>query len=108
MVLNVTSCLESISESLTLNRVNSTLNQVRNYSFQKKFFDWEEVERWFGISIYQSITFAPKDRTSFNIGLWYWSEYVGVYEKRVYLSSNSTTADSQNKDVFDLFNDSFY
>jgi len=63
------------------------LNEFRNYSFQKRFYDWEQRERWFGIQIYQSVKIDGKIG-SVNIGLWFFSEGLGDVEERIYLSCN--------------------
>ena len=75
--------------------ISIELNQLRNYSFQKRFFDWEQKERWFGIQIYRSITFVKNDLKLCSLGYWNWSDSGMEPEKRIFLSkipqSNSTS-----------------
>lgn len=62
-------------------------NPLRNYSFQKRFYDWERRERWFGVQVYESFRLLKGDGEELvSIGLWYFSDVQQEVEQRVYLS----------------------
>ena len=61
-------------------------NPVRNYSFQKRWFDWERRERWFGVQIYRSLRPAAVPDEPFSVGFWLFGNERGEIERRLYLA----------------------
>jgi hypothetical protein len=63
-----------------------TANPLRNYSFQKRWFDWEKRERWFGVQVYRSLRLTAVADEPFAIGIWRFSNEAGEIENRVYVA----------------------
>jgi methionyl-tRNA formyltransferase len=78
------------------------LNALRNYSFQKRFYDWEQRIRWFGLQLYQSLTLLLCDQ-SVNIGIWYWGDNNDSLEQRIYISINNGIKGQGRHPLVDVF-----
>jgi hypothetical protein len=61
-------------------------NPLRNYSFQKRWFDWEKRERWFGVQVYRSLRLTAVPDEPYAIGIWRFSNEAGEIENRLYLA----------------------
>jgi hypothetical protein len=73
-----------------LSRLDGTVpaeaNPLRNYSFQKRWFDWERRERWFGVQIYRSLRLTEVEGEPYALGFWRFSNERGEVEHRIYLA----------------------
>lgn len=73
-----------------LDRLSGTIdvaaNPLRNYSFQKRWYDWEGRERWFGVQIYRSLRITTMPDGACAIGIWRFSNEAGEVENRLYVA----------------------
>ena len=67
-------------------RVAVAVNPLRDYSFQKRWDDWEGTERWFGIQLYRSLRLTGVEGEPFAAGYWRISNPAGEIERRLYLA----------------------
>lgn len=77
-------CSKAIKEK----GIKNELNLLKNLSFQKKYFNWENRERWFGIQIYKSLKIKINSKEVFTIGLWFFGDKSKDLELRLYISIN--------------------
>jgi methionyl-tRNA formyltransferase len=86
LLATVDEAIESVVGVLAENGIRAEANPLRNYSFQKRFYDWEQRERWFGVQIYRSFRLLEMEGEPVAVGLWYFSDCGTGVEQRVYLS----------------------
>jgi methionyl-tRNA formyltransferase len=102
----VAQIVERSNTLLRENRIEAMVNPTRNYSFQKKFYDWEQKEIWFGITIYKSLRLTAIQGEPFALGIWFFGTVTGELEKRLYLSVKPEFADRFGviaKNIFSKF-----
>jgi methionyl-tRNA formyltransferase len=82
--------IDTLCCALNDNNIQYKCNDLKNLSFSRRFYDWEQRERWFGIQIYQSvqITFGS---FPINVGFWYWSDQDLPLCQRLYISLDRDT-----------------
>jgi methionyl-tRNA formyltransferase len=78
-------------------------NQLRNWSFQKRWFDWEQRERWFGVQIYRSLCVTKSTGEQFAIGFWRFSNEAGKIERRLYAALDEKFAASAGESLARTF-----
>lgn len=76
---------------LAKNKISDTkipvkINPLKDFSFQKKFYLWENKEVWFGVQLYQSIRLVDLIGEPFAAGIWFFSDENSEIELRLYLS----------------------
>jgi methionyl-tRNA formyltransferase len=80
---NVNYIIDEVFKKLE-NQYNLEKNPLRNYSFQKRFYNWEQRERWFGVQIYRSFRYKNIQDEPLALGAWYFTQE--KTELRIYLS----------------------
>ena len=73
-------------------RVAVAVNPLRDYSFRKRWYEWERTERWFGIQVYRSLRLTEVDGEPFAAGYWRISNPAGEVERRLYLTVRADQA----------------
>lgn len=81
-----------------------SLNQLRNYSFTRRFFDWEKKEVDFGVQIYQSLVVPKLFGNSLNFGYWVISNPYGHIEHRLYCGVTPQTTGITENLLIEAFN----
>lgn len=82
----VVSIIEKVANELNKTSDVVIPNPTRNYSFQKRFYQWENQERWFGIQIYRSVRFQNFAGEPLALGYWLCSEAGQGLRQRIYVS----------------------
>jgi hypothetical protein len=80
----VAAAIDDSAARLRARGVAVEANPLRNYSFQKRWFDWERRERWFGVQIYRSLRLTAIPGEPFAIGFWLFNNDCGGIERRIY------------------------
>jgi len=99
--------VEAAAARLRDNPGRAVANPLRNYSFQKRFFDWEQRQRWFGIQVYRSFRFTAVAGEPFALGYWLFSEEDRGIRQRIYLSIKPACAPLYAENAARLFNEAF-
>jgi methionyl-tRNA formyltransferase len=82
----VSDLVERAGEQLRNEEIGVELNPLRNYSFQRRWFDWERRERWFGVQVYRSLRLTGLAGEPIAIGYWCFTADSGALERRIYLA----------------------
>lgn len=94
--------IDSLFTFISVLEIESFKNKLRNYSFTKRYYDWEQKERWFGVQIYQSVSISTIGG-SFNIGFWFFSDKTETLHLRVYVTVDREAKYSFSKIILDSF-----
>jgi methionyl-tRNA formyltransferase len=104
---SVDSVVEPVAEQLQRQFACVELNPLKNYSFQKRFYDWEQRERWFGIQIYRSLRFTRPAGEPLALGYWLFSEDGQGLRQRIFISIKSDYAHLYSARIAQLAADNF-
>lgn len=94
--------IDSLFTFISVLETEAFKNKLRNYSFTKRYYDWEQKEKWFGIQIYQSVAITTISG-SFNIGFWFFSDKTESLHLRVYVTVDREAKYSFSKIILDSF-----
>lgn len=104
---SVDSVVAPVAEQLQRQFAGVELNPLKNYSFQKRFYDWEQRERWFGIQIYRSLRFTTLPGEPLALGYWLFSEDGQGLRQRIFISIKSDYAHLYSEKIGQLAADNF-
>lgn len=83
----------SLAEALANARgVAVAANPLRDWSFQKRWYDWEARERWFGVQVYRSLRLLGRADDALAVGYWRFTGDDGSIERRLYATVQAAQA----------------
>ena len=99
----VNQVIKETSKILLLDFHSVRTNPLRNYSFQNRYFQWEDRNVDFGIQIYRSLEIDLSHIQGVSFGYWIITNDVGVVERRIYAGIPTSLSDEEKHSVLKVF-----
>ena len=103
----VAAAVDRLSSQLLSQGIELSRNPLRNLSFRRSFFQWEDREVDFGIQIYQSLEVSHRDYAGLCTGFWIMSTPDALIEHRLYSSFPEQLSPSLQENILTAYQREF-